>query len=366
MRYKPGPGLKVTWFAADSSVGELVGSDARKAFRTHVWKAPAAGYAKRGEEEKAVLRVGKGGRGFVVETTDKKRYVLTVAHCLPKIAGRDLPPAHPGRYPDECTYKKLLAPLGQKPAVIAQCLFVDPISDLAILGQPDNEVFEEAAAAYNALVEGRPALKISQRVVEYDHSPDKGAPGSLLSLEGHWYSCAVHPRGASLQVTATAQPIRSGMSGSPILDADGDAIGAVSTGDGIFPNPRLLGALPGWFLAKAVKGGSLRPPASNRARRGRAIAAAIIGEKLARRKLSAATSASITPASRLERCYGPVYHNSQHLHMLQHPNCSARRPHDRATQILTYGYGIASPLADKTIASSHVRSHESYSRAGRG
>jgi hypothetical protein len=96
----------------------------------------------------------------------------------------------PGRYPDECTYKKLLAPLGQKPAVIAQCLFVDPISDLAILGQPDNEVFEEAAAAYNALVQGRPALKISQRVVECDHSPDKGAPESLLSLEGHWYSCA--------------------------------------------------------------------------------------------------------------------------------------------------------------------------------
>jgi hypothetical protein len=62
------------------------------------------------------------------------------------------------------------------------------------------------------------------------------------------------PRGASLQVTATAQPIQSGMSGSPILDADGDAIGAVSTGEGIFPNPRLLGALPGWFLAKAVKG----------------------------------------------------------------------------------------------------------------
>jgi hypothetical protein len=52
-------------------------------------------------------------------------------------------------------------------------------------------------------------------------------------------------------VTAAAQPIQSGMSGSPILDADGDAIGAVSTGAG---NPRLLDALPGWFLAKAVRG----------------------------------------------------------------------------------------------------------------
>ena len=189
----------------------------------------------------------------MVETTDKTRYVLTVAHCLPKIAGHDLPPAHPGRYLNECTYNGLLAPLGQNPAVMAECLFVDPISNLAILGQPDNQIFKEADA-YNALVEARPALKISQRVVEYDHSPDEGIPGSLLSLEGHWFSCTVHPRGAGLRVTAAAQPIPGGMSGSPILDADGDAIGAVSTGDGSIPDPRLLGALPGWFLAKAVRG----------------------------------------------------------------------------------------------------------------
>jgi hypothetical protein len=178
MRYEPGPGrLQFKWIFADSSVRELDESDAKKAFKAQVWEAPAAGYAKRGEEEKAVLRVGKGGRGFVAETTDKKRCVLTVAHCLPKIAGHDLPPAHPGRDLDECTYQKLLAPLGQKPAVIAECLLVDPISDLAILGQPDNQVFEEADA-YAALVEGRPALKISRRGVEYDHSPDEGIPGS--------------------------------------------------------------------------------------------------------------------------------------------------------------------------------------------
>jgi hypothetical protein len=51
----------------------------------------------------------------------------------------------------------------------------------------------EDADAYDALVEGLPALKISQRVVEYDHSPDEGAPGSLLSLGGHWYSCTGSP-----------------------------------------------------------------------------------------------------------------------------------------------------------------------------
>jgi hypothetical protein len=105
-----------------SSVGELDESDARKAFQVQVWEAPVVGYAKRGEQEKAVLRVGKGGRGFVVETTDKKA-IRSHGRALPaEDRWSRSPPAHPVRYLHECTYKKLLAPLGRQPAVIAECL----------------------------------------------------------------------------------------------------------------------------------------------------------------------------------------------------------------------------------------------------
>jgi hypothetical protein len=52
----------------------------------------------------AVIRVGDG-RGFMVER-QRQRFVLTAAHCLPR-----LPPAHPMPDTKKCTYEALLGPL---------------------------------------------------------------------------------------------------------------------------------------------------------------------------------------------------------------------------------------------------------------
>ena len=88
----------------------------------------------------AVVTVGNG-RGFVV-SWGHNRLVVTAAHCLPR-----LPPPHGASYLEEWTYEKLLSPLGDKPAVWAECLFADPIADVSVLGSPDNqELFEEAQA----------------------------------------------------------------------------------------------------------------------------------------------------------------------------------------------------------------------------
>jgi hypothetical protein len=84
----------------------------------------------------SIIRVGKG-RGFVVEDAERfARFgfrgdclVVTAAHCLPFF-----PPCHSCSYLHERTYKALLGPLGQKPTVWAECLFADPIGDIAVLG----------------------------------------------------------------------------------------------------------------------------------------------------------------------------------------------------------------------------------------
>jgi hypothetical protein len=93
----------------------------------------------------AVVRVSNGGRGFVVETSGRfgrrNRYVITAAHCLPRV-----PPRHGLSHTEERTYKKLLAPLGKKPSVWCECLFLDPIADIAVLGGPDNQELSEQAA----------------------------------------------------------------------------------------------------------------------------------------------------------------------------------------------------------------------------
>jgi hypothetical protein len=98
----------------------------------------------------SVVRVGDGGRGFTIEQRIstaalmpkrsgklrlrrfvEHRLIVTAAHCLPKI-----PPVQPTFY-YERTYKSLLGALdGGNKGVWAECLFVDPIGDVAILGSP--------------------------------------------------------------------------------------------------------------------------------------------------------------------------------------------------------------------------------------
>src|ERR1035437_7130431 len=84
------------------------------------------------EAKNAIVKVG-GGRGFVVQG-ERDRLVITAGHCLP-----DFPTCHSSSHTEERTYKALLGSLGEKPAVWAECLFADPIGDVAVLGPPDDQ-----------------------------------------------------------------------------------------------------------------------------------------------------------------------------------------------------------------------------------
>jgi len=210
----------------------------------------------------AVLRVGDG-RGFIIEAK-QQRIIVTAAHCLPWL------PETPGWCNlDERTYRNLLGPLGETPPTVwAECLFADPLADIAILGSPDGQELYPQAEAYDALTEERPALRIAD------------APTSsrawLLSVAGEWNPCRVtrldddHPvaLGASLIIKDAAAGIHGGMSGSPIVTADGAAVGILTMSSGIGapegteesvhtgggPNPRLIDCLPGWLLRNVYFG----------------------------------------------------------------------------------------------------------------
>jgi hypothetical protein len=196
----------------------------------------------------AVITVGDG-RGFVVEH-GYKRFVVTAAHCLQRGNPPEhyLPPAHGASYLQERTYPNLLAPLGEEPAVWAECVFVDPVADIALLGTPDNQELGEQADAYEALTEAASALPISR--------PPKDGPAFVLSLTGEIVPCTVRCIGDGplfLFDTGLKEGAEGGMSGSPIIVADGSAIGVVCLGNnapqyGIGPNPCLMHHLPGWLL----------------------------------------------------------------------------------------------------------------------
>jgi len=205
----------------------------------------------------SIVKVG-GGRGFIVEHRVKlpsgrhlrkfviHRLVVTAAHCLPK-----LPPATSAALTCEKTYKGLLGKLGaRKRDVSTECLFADPVADIAVLGCPDNQVLFDEANAYDELVEGAPALRIGDA---------RSGRGWLLALSGkRWLQTTLSIFNGTFLETGPTEP---GMSGSPILNDAGKAVGIVAIGseseaDGVQkngragPQPILSRSLPGWMLSE--------------------------------------------------------------------------------------------------------------------
>jgi hypothetical protein len=194
------------------------------------------------EARRAVIRVGDG-RGFVVEG-ERSRLVITAAHCLP-----EFPPCAAFSHLEERTYRDLLGSVGDEPSIWAECLFVDPIGDIAVLGPPDTQELYEQAEAYEELMQASAILPMAD--------PAAGvATAWLLSLDGRWFQCEAQHRDSPLWLFKAVDGIVGGMSGSPILSDEGAAIGVLtSSGGGVDmahtddgPCPRLAYNLPGWLL----------------------------------------------------------------------------------------------------------------------
>ena len=188
----------------------------------------------------AIVRVGDG-RGFLVKTNRVGRVVLTAAHCLPQ-----LPPAHPAAHTEERTYKNILGPLSATPEVSAECLFVNPIRDLAVLCEPDSQTYRAESRKYEHFVDDRSTISIG-----LFQEPE---PGCLLTLDGTWERCELGPSGwtaATIRISDTPdEGCAPGTSGSPILNAEGCAVGVISDGEDL--NPALAVNLPVEIVAESM------------------------------------------------------------------------------------------------------------------
>jgi hypothetical protein len=188
------------------------------------------------EKEEAMTRDAvfqvDAGRGFKVGD-----FVITASHCLPH-----LPPCAPFIGADERTYPRLVGRLGEERTVSAELMFADPISDLAILGTPDDQERPEEATAYDQFLKGR-GFTVA------DVEANTQVRAKILSLGGEWVSCRVSHRGGPLWVEGD---VEGGMSGSPIVNEAGKAIGVLCSGNNGGPRPlaincRLMHSLPRWF-----------------------------------------------------------------------------------------------------------------------
>src|SRR5436190_6324417 len=112
------------------------------------------------EPKGTVVTVGEG-RGFVVEHRGE-HLVVTASHCLPW-----LPSGFGIAYSEERVYRNMLGPLDSAPTVACDCLFVNPVDDVAVLGVPDTQTFSAEADAYSALLENATPVRITA-------APEKG------------------------------------------------------------------------------------------------------------------------------------------------------------------------------------------------
>ena len=220
-------------------------------------KANSAAILAPGDKAKrAVVRVGGVGRGFVVEGRGNERYVVTAAHCLPR-----MPQPYGFSRLEELTYRRLLAPLGGEPSVSCLCLFVDPISDLTVLGMPDDLEPDEEAETYEELVAAAIPLVVAEPPREAVEDM-RECRAFLLSLSDRWFPCTVQHYGDRMVVSDAAEDIVGGMAGSPIVSENGSAVGVLCLSFGGYDkphrvggvNPQLMGNLPSWFLKMLAKG----------------------------------------------------------------------------------------------------------------
>jgi hypothetical protein len=192
----------------------------------------------------AVVQISTGGRGFIVGS--RKRFVVTASHCLPR-----LPAPDPGAYLAQRTFQALLGPLGASCDVWAECVYADPVADLAVLAAPDAQHFASEAKSYELLVAHRTPLRVAALPLErkgnasMPEAAEWEGPGRLLSLDGQWFECRLRATRRLLWIGDKAQAFAGGMSGSPIADADGAAMGVLCT---TAANPILVQHLPRWLL----------------------------------------------------------------------------------------------------------------------
>jgi hypothetical protein len=188
-----------------------------------------------------IITVGDG-RGFVIESA-RGRLVITAGRCLPSL------PLCNGNTAER-TYRALLGPLGGVPSVSAECLFVNPVADIAVLGPPDGQKLLDQADVYDELTRGVAALSIVDLW--------QTGPAWLLSLYQRWFGCLVKRDGGTVWIHDPVEEIVGGLAGRAIVTGSGLAIGVVcnTTHDRrpSGPHPTLTDQLPGWVLREIDRG----------------------------------------------------------------------------------------------------------------
>ena len=181
-----------------------------------------------------VIKVGDGGRGFIVRTAGDERLILTARHCLDEI-----PSPLNTKITDRLVHAAA-GPLDGPLTVALRPVFADSVGDLAVFAAPTMRDHEAEAEAYNDFIAGRHCFDIAAP------SPHC-ARARALDLAGHWVDVAIEDVSGWLHLRPSV--LVPGMSGGPIIDSAGRAIAICS--NTASSQPIIVERLPS-FLARQL------------------------------------------------------------------------------------------------------------------
>ena len=173
------------------------------------------------------------------------RLIITASHCIAATI-----PCTAADLERMCKHLGTLD--GSKKDIWGKILFVDPIADIAVLRCPDNYEMDERIDAYRELTESASFVRIGKATSGH---------GWVLSLEGRWVRTTLKVNRRIDGTALSTGPTEPGMSGSPILNRFGRAVGVVALGSQTvdakgsrkdnalaWAQPILSRNLPGWLL----------------------------------------------------------------------------------------------------------------------
>lgn len=191
------------------------------------------------EKATFIVHSSKGqGQGVLVEGG----FVFTAAHCV------DFTLTGGMALGDHCLHHVETSDGSQ---LALSLLAVEPISDLAVLGPPDNQTFEDEYDEFERVYDQTPSLSLDVR----EHEVKMLFDIHIFTPKKTWLDgkAMLTQPGAKLIVVNTNEPIEGGTSGGPIVNEHGELVAVVSHSCSVAggdTQPYLCRALPVWTLSQ--------------------------------------------------------------------------------------------------------------------